>query len=144
MSKQQDGLQRTVEFYEAISPETLSSIDRVYAADAFFKDPFNEVTGLSQVKDVFRHMFGQVDLPRFVVTTQVLQGDDAFLTWDFFFYMKRFSREQQCIRGASHLRFDDEGRISYHRDYWDTAEELYEKIPLLRSFMRGLKRIAST
>ena len=27
-----------------------------------------------------------------------------------------------------------------HRDYWDAAEELYEKLPLLGALMRWLKR----
>ncbi len=44
------------------------------------------------------------------------------------------------IRGASHLRFAGDGRIAMHRDYWDAAEELYEKLPLLGALMRWLKR----
>jgi hypothetical protein len=35
---------------------------------------------------------------------------------------------------------DDEGRITLHRDYWDAAEELYEKLPLIGSLMRWLKK----
>ena len=27
-----------------------------------------------------------------------------------------------------------------HRDYWDAAEELYEKLPILGGLMRWLKR----
>ncbi|NDH57873.1 MAG: nuclear transport factor 2 family protein, partial [Betaproteobacteria bacterium] len=34
----------------------------------------------------------------------------------------------------------EEGKIAEHRDYWDAAEELYEKIPLLRWLMRWLRR----
>jgi steroid delta-isomerase len=30
--------------------------------------------------------------------------------------------------------------VAYHRDYWDSAEELYEKVPLLGAFMCWLKR----
>jgi ketosteroid isomerase-like protein len=114
----------------------------VYTEDVVFKDPFNEVRGLAQVTRIFTHMFSQVDQPRFVVTTHVLQGDQAFLTWDFLFRMKRFSNQEQCIRGATHLRFAPDGRACLHRDYWDVAEELYEKLPLLGSLMRGLKRLA--
>ena len=92
---------------------------------------------------IFDHMFHQLDQPRFVVTTHVIQGDQAFLTWDFLFKMKRFNRNEQCIRGASHIRFAADGRVSFHRDYWDVAEELYEKLPLIGSVMRGLKKMAN-
>jgi hypothetical protein len=108
----------------------------------FSRNPFNEVTGLPTITRIFGRMFVQVDAAHFVVTTQGVQGCNAFLTWDFVFRMKRFSNARQCIRGASHLRFADDGRINYHRDYWDAAEELYEKLPLLGNLMRALKRAA--
>lgn len=56
--------------------------------------------------------------------------------------MKRFSTDEQCIRGATHIRFAADGRVEFHRDYWDAAEELYEKLPVLGTLMRGLKRMA--
>ena len=46
------------------------------------------------------------------------------------------------IRGASHLRYDAAGLVAFHRDYWDAAEELYEKLPLIGSLMRWLKKRA--
>jgi ketosteroid isomerase-like protein len=139
---QQDGLNNVVKFFETISPASVAQLTQIYTDDVFFKDPFNEVRGIAAVSHIFGHMFEQVDAPRFVVTTRVLQGDDAFLTWDFLFSMKRFARDEQCIHGATHLRFDADGRVCMHRDYWDAAEELYEKLPLLGAMMRGLKRIA--
>ena len=45
--------------------------------------------------------------------------------------------------GASHLVFDAQGLVVLHRDYWDAAEELYEKLPLVGSLMRWLKRRAN-
>jgi ketosteroid isomerase-like protein len=138
----EDDLQKLIRFFETINTGNVSQLAQVYSEDVFFKDPFNEVRGLPDVVRIFSHMFEQVDSPRFVVTNHVLQGDQAFLTWDFLFRMKRFSTAGQCIRGATHLRFGPDGRANFHRDYWDAAEELYEKLPLLGSMMRGLKRLA--
>ncbi len=133
-------LARLVRFYETIGLSDLRSrLGAVYAADARFKDPFNEVSGLAAIERIFEHMFEQVKQPRFVVTTHVLQGSQAFLTWEFLFEMKRFSKETQCIQGATHIIFDADGRVCVHRDYWDAAEELYEKLPVLGGLMRWLK-----
>ena len=49
---------------------------------------------------------------------------------------------QQTVRGCSHLVLDASGRIAMHRDYWDVAEEMYEKIPVLGALMRWLKKRA--
>lgn len=136
-------LQRVVAFFETVTLESAPrELPHLYARDAYFKDPFSEVSGLDKIMPIFTHMFRQVENPRFAVTSTVLQGNRAFMTWDFLFHMKRFSRDEQCIRGATHFRFDEEGLVSYHRDYWDAAEELYEKLPVLGSMMRVLKQIA--
>jgi steroid Delta-isomerase len=136
-------LDKLIHFFESISQENTVDLKQIYTEDVFFKDPFNEVNGIQHVITIFDHMFHQLDQPRFVVTTHVSQGDQAFLTWDFLFKMKRFNRNEQCIRGASHIRFAADGRVCYHRDYWDVAEELYEKLPLIGSVMRGLKKMAN-
>lgn len=136
------GLARLVAFFETLSLTSTQRLGAVYTEDAFFKDPFNEVRGLPAITQIFRHMFSQVDDPRFIVTSQVAQGHQAFLVWEFRFRMKRFSRDEQCIRGATHVTFAVDGRVDFHRDYWDAAEELYEKLPLLGSLMRGLKHAA--
>jgi steroid delta-isomerase len=138
----EESLQRLIRFFETIDIGSVNQLTEMYSEDVFFKDPFNEVRGLSDVVRIFSHMFEQVVSPRFVVTGHVLQDDQAFLTWNFLFRMKRFSTEEQCIRGATHLRFGADGKANFHRDYWDAAEELYEKLPLLGRLMRGLKRLA--
>ena len=130
-------------FFESISPETVRHIDEVYAPDAWFKDPFNEVRGVEPIRRIFEHMFEQVERPRFVVREVVAEGSSAFLTWDFLFRSRRLGEGEQVIRGASHLRFGADGRVNYHRDYWDVAEELYEKIPFLGGLMRAVKRRAA-
>jgi hypothetical protein len=136
-------LDRLVHFYSVLTPQSVTDVRHIYAADASFKDPFNEVSGHAAIIRLFEHMFIQVDDPRFVVATAVLQDADAFLTWDFHFRMKRFARAPQCIRGATHLRFGADGLVVMHRDYWDAAEELYEKLPVLGALMRWLKGAAN-
>lgn len=133
-----------VDFFEQLKPEDLRQLSRFYAADTRFKDPFNEVVGVEAVAGIFHHMFDSLDGPRFVVRDVVVQGDQAFLAWDFLFRMRRFNRAEQCIRGGSHLRFGADGRITEHRDYWDAAEELYEKLPVIGALMRWLKKRAAS
>jgi hypothetical protein len=133
-----------VHFFEALSPASVARMGEFYAADTWFKDPFNEVQGLAQVQHIFSHMYVALDRPRFVVTAQVVEGRQCFLTWNFEFYFRRRGPQQlQTIRGASHISFNEAGLVARHRDYWDAAEELYEKLPLLGSLMRWLKNQAS-
>lgn len=133
-----------VAFFEHLRPENLPQIGQLYAANARFKDPFQEVQGIAAITGVFEHMFVTLEAPRFVVTQRVVQGAQCFLTWDFHFRFRRFDHHvTQTVRGATHLVLDAQGRILLHRDYWDAAEELYEKIPLVGALMRWLKTRAN-
>lgn len=134
-------IERLVQYYEAMRADNVGELGRFYAGDVYFKDPFNEVQGLAALQSIFSHMFVTLDKPRFVVTERVEDGRQCFLTWDFEFRFKgRDQSPLQTIRGGSHLRLNDAGLVAYHRDYWDTAEELYQKLPLLGSLMRWLRR----
>ncbi|MCM0608186.1 MAG: nuclear transport factor 2 family protein [Ideonella sp. WA131b] len=133
-----------VAYFEQLKREDLPQLGRFYAADIRFKDPFNEVVGVEAVAGIFHHMFDSLDEPRFIVRDVVVQGEQAFLAWDFVFRMRRFKRGEQRVRGGSHLRFGADARITEHRDYWDAAEELYEKLPVLGGLMRWLRRRAAS
>lgn len=135
---------RVVAMFESIAPADVSRLGEFYSGDARFKDPFNDVQGVPAIEKVFAHMFVALDAPRFVVRDIVAEGDQCFLTWDFMFRFRRFSRDEQVVHGGSHLRFDAQGRVVLHRDYWDAAEELYEKLPGVGAFMRFLKRRANS
>ena len=130
-----------IRFFESITPESVSRFPEFYAENAWFKDPFNEVRGVGAIQRIFAHMFGQVDEPRFVVNEQVADANGAVLIWTFHYRSRGETKAaEQVMRGASHLKFDAEGKVAYHRDYWDTGEELYMKIPLLGALMRFLRR----
>jgi hypothetical protein len=136
---------RVVAFFETLTPDSLGQLAAFYDGHARFVDPFNDVQGLPAVEAIFRHMFVALDAPRFVVTGQVVQGDQCFLLWDFHFRFRRVDKARtQTIRGTSHLVFSEAGLVTLHRDYWDAAQELYEKLPLIGSLMRWLKKRANS
>jgi len=136
---------RVIAFFENLSPADVATIGQFYGPQARFKDPFNEVVGVPAIQGIFAHMFEALEQPRFVVTGRVVQGQQCFLTWDFLFAFKDFHKGvTQTVRGASHLVLDEQGLVSLHRDYWDAAEELYEKLPVVGALMRWLKKRANS
>lgn len=138
-------LDALIEFFHGLSPDSVASFPEFYSADAYFKDPFNEVHGVAAVQHIFAHMFEQVAEPRFIVGEKVVNDGGAMLIWTFNFRVTRWGKgEMQVIHGVSHLKFDASGKVNYHRDYWDAAEELYMKLPVLGMLMRGLRRALAT
>ncbi|MBC8007483.1 MAG: nuclear transport factor 2 family protein [Prolixibacteraceae bacterium] len=137
----QGRIEAILHFYETLTPERVRDFGFYYSDDAYFKDPFNEVQGLEDIRRIFARMFQQVIDPRFVVREKVGDARGLFLVWDMRFRMKSWKpRQQQIIRGVSHLRFGEDDKVTYHRDYWDTGEELYGKLPLIGGAVRFLRR----
>ena len=132
------------EYFESLTVESVDRLGDFYAQDAYFKDPFNELHSLTEIQRVFGHMFVKLDAPRFEMNRAWLDGDSAVLLWDFIFRFRgKAPQNEQRISGMSLLKFDAAGKVNFHRDYWDPAEGLYEKIPILGGLMRWLKRRAA-
>ena len=60
------------------------------------------------------------------------------MNWEMTF--KAFGKEQ-VVHGASHLKFADGLKLSYQRDYWDSSEEVFEKIPFLGAVFNLTRKV---
>lgn len=129
-----------VSFFENIKQDTLiEEYQKIFDINAKFKDPFNEVEGLDKIFDIFQDMYLKLDNPRFKVIEVVEQGNVAYLKWIFEFNFKKDS-VQNSFEGVSRVEFNDKQMAISHVDYWDSSENLYEKIPILSFFIKLVKR----
>ena len=129
-----------VSFFENIKQDTLiEEYQKIFDINAKFKDPFNEVEGLDKIFDIFQDMYLKLDNPRFKVIEVVEQENVAYLKWIFEFNFKKDS-VQNSFEGVSRVEFNDKQMAISHVDYWDSSENLYEKIPILSFFIKLVKR----
>lgn len=118
---------------------SLLAFGRIYAEDVYFKDPFNETKGLNAVYEIFQDMYAKLDDPRFEIIEAIGDAPVCYVKWRFLFRFKN-EREENSFEGVSRLEIDDAGKVISHIDYWDAAEHIYEKLPLLGSVLRFVKR----
>ena len=87
-------------------------------------------------------MFVQVNEPVFSVSKSIVGDGEAILFWTFHFRFKGMGcKEVQSLEGVSHLELNTDGMVTLHRDYWDAAEELYSRLPVIGVLMRGLQKM---
>lgn len=130
-------LEPLLDWYATLTPESIGRAAQFYAADARFRDPFNDVRGVAAIETIMQHMFENSENPRFIIGERIAQGEQAFVTWTFVFVLR--GQEYQ-IQGGTHFRFNADGLVTLHRDYWDAAEELLQKLPLIGGPIRWLRR----
>lgn len=130
-----------IAYFVQLKVEHLSRIPEFFAADARFKDPFNDVIGLKRIQRIFEHMFETTMNPQFVVRhaaqTESTEEDVLLLVWDFSFKTKR--GKAFSWQGSSKVMFNEAGLAIEHIDYWDPAESIYESLPLIGSAARFMK-----
>lgn len=130
-------VQNIMAWYANLSPTSLKDIGKYYADDAHFKDPFNDVQGVKRIQAIFEHMFATTQYPKFIFEEVIEQESKAFLTWEFHFGLRG---KNYVVKGGSLLTFNERGLVTDHRDYWDAAEELWEKLPIVGALVGWLRR----
>ena len=130
-----------VDYFEHITPAGVETMGDYYDESAYFRDPFNEVHTLAEIQAIFRKMYQQVDEPHFKILARYISDNAVTLTWDFSFRMKLPASQEKQIHGLTLLHFNDAGKVIYHRDYWDAAQELYEQIPAIGVVFKLMRKM---
>jgi ketosteroid isomerase-like protein len=127
-------------FFETLNQEdSIEKYMTFFDEDSRFEDPFQKVLGVEAIYKVFEHMYATLNEPRFVVDEVIESGLVAYLRWHFHFSLSANEKEQSFV-GVSRIEFTATGVVRSHIDYWDAAYNVYEKIPLLGSLLRLIKR----
>ncbi|WP_072680919.1 nuclear transport factor 2 family protein [Arcobacter sp. LA11] len=126
-------------FFENISSDThIEEYKKIFDKDVRFKDPFHEVQGVEKIYSIFEDMYLKLDDPRFKVREIVEQKDIVYIRWDFIFSFKNSDKEES-FEGVSRIEFNQNDKVISHTDYWDSSSNLYEKIPIVSSFIKFIK-----
>jgi hypothetical protein len=108
-----------IEAWEAGWPR--KDVDRIagrYRADAPYRShPFRDV---STAREYVTQAFGEEKLVRCWFGRPVVEGDRAAV--EYWAILRSPDGSDITIAGHSHLRFDDEGLVAEHRDYWSQRE----------------------
>lgn len=126
-------------FIEDLSRESLDDLAPLCDPEVRFRDPFNDVTGVTAFRAILEQMFDDVVDPRFTVTDLAISGSVAYLRWDFTF-RPRAGGAPWHIDGVSEVHFDEAGRVTAHLDHWDSGAQLYAKLPVVGWLIALIRR----
>lgn len=135
-----ESLARFVALYQQLNRDELHRLPEVYANEVLFTDPAHRIEGLAALTDYFSALYQRLAYCRFVITSQLQQGRQAWLGWTMTFSHPRLrGGAPVTVEGATRLEFDEVGKVCLHRDYFDLGAMLYEQLPLLGSVVRTIK-----
>ena len=114
--------------FSNLNKENIKKFDDLVVKDIIFIDPFNNIKGLDNFKNIFYHMFDTVEEPKFDIVDYAQNKDHIFLKWKMTFYAFKAS---QTIEGMSDITLNEEGKVISHLDYWDSLNGIFIKLPFL-------------
>ena len=126
--------------FNQLHKDTLHLLDEIYAPDVEFHDPVHELNGLPALRDYYGRLYDGVVSCHFDFEAEVIQDQQGMLVWIMRFQHARFRRGETLeLRGVSHLKFRDDGKVFQHHDYFDMGEFIYERVPVLGGVIRTIK-----
>lgn len=134
---------RFCEYYRELTLENLERLDEIYAIQAKFIDPIDEINGLEKIHSYFHKMLNDCKYCHFDITDVVEKDDQAFISWTMHFAHPKLNHGSEInVDGSTHIKFFE--RINYHRDYYDVGQMVYEHIPIIKHLIKYIKNGLST
>ncbi|MDD2790514.1 MAG: nuclear transport factor 2 family protein [Sulfurimonas sp.] len=126
-------------FYAKMNSSTSKEeYETFFDAYSYFEDPFQRVYGIDNIYAIFVDMYKKLHEPVFIIDEVVCSDNVAYIRWEFRYSLSPKHARDSFI-GLSRVTFED-AKVVSHIDYWDAAQHVYEKIPLLGSVLRFIKR----
>ena len=126
--KKKNYINNYLNLFSNLNKENIKKFDDLVVKDIIFIDPFNNIKGLDNFKNIFYHMFDTVEEPKFDIVDYAQNKDHIFLKWKMTFYAFKAS---QTIEGMSDITLNKEGKVISHLDYWDSLNGIFIKLPFL-------------
>ena len=104
---------------------------KVYAADAFLDDTLVVHHGAAAIEDYFVKTAGNMTSCQVTIDDVAKSGSDYYVRWTMVFAAPAMSGGQPVHSvGVSQVRFNREGRVVFHQDFWDSGKNFFAHLPV--------------
>ncbi len=126
-------LTRLEDFFAQMTAESVrEKTASVYASDGWLYDNLTVVEGAGQIESYFVKAAGEVDALQVQFLQVTNDGPDYFVRWQMRILSDQLNGGAPMISyGITQFRFNQQGQVILHRDFWDAGTGLYEYLPAL-------------
>lgn len=105
---------------------------KVYAADAYLDDTLVVHHGASEIEAYFVKTSETMKSYQVTIDDVARSGDNYYVRWTMIFSAPALSGGQPVHSiGISNIRFNREGRVEFHQDFWDSGKNFYAHLPVV-------------
>lgn len=118
-----------------------NNVTEVYAERVYFRDAFKVIDNANDIRDYFLHGLEPLAGAEFEFRRVVRSGDEFYIDWVMRLDFKKTPEGTwEESMGMTHMRFNSEGQVIFHQDYWDPTDIVYRRIPIAKQLINYVKK----
>ena len=127
--------------FENYTHENLeASVQTVYAADVYFRDAFRQLDRAVDIEHYLVEGLEPLSACEFIFNNISRAGGDFYLDWTMRVDFKKTPPGTwEESMGMTRMRFNSEGQVIFHQDYWDPTDIVYVRIPVAKQLISYVK-----
>lgn len=126
-------VERFTRFLQHIGDEEFirTNTAKTYRADAYLDDTLTTHRGAAAIEAYFLETAGSLTDSEVTIDDVVHSGPDHYIRWTMVISAKPLAGGEPVHSiGISQVRFDEEGKVAIHQDFWDSGENFFGKLPV--------------
>ena len=137
-----EDLELFIKFLESIgTPGSAKAASELYSENIHFSDALILTKDKQVIVKHFSDLEAAGNQVKVTMHQKLISGNDIFLVWSMEARFTPIRREMiSDSLGVTHLRFDEDGKVILHQDFWDSTEGFFRHIPVLGSVVNSVKR----
>jgi hypothetical protein len=105
---------------------------KVYAADAYLDDTLLRHDGAAAIEEYFVKTSQTMTSYHVTIDDVARSGSDYYVRWSMVFAAPALSGGKPVHSvGVSQIRFNAEGKVAFHQDFWDSGKNFYAHLPMV-------------
>lgn len=112
----------------------------VYHPEVEFQDPFHRIVGRDCLEEYLAGGVKDAVMCTFTFHREIVAGNQAFVEWTMQLAHRKLQGGRAHSTPGGSMLVVGEGGIIVHRDYFDAGSMLYERVPVLGSLVRLVKK----
>ncbi|MBX2867538.1 MAG: nuclear transport factor 2 family protein [Acidiferrobacterales bacterium] len=116
-------------------------IEEVYSEELYFNDTIHTFNSREVMLEYMQNTADRVEYTNVDIKDIVQSGDDFYVRWAMDTGFKVFGKQIETHSiGMTHIRFDEDGRINFHQDFWDNTEGFFRHLPVIGYLINKTKQ----
>lgn len=114
---------------------------KVYAQDAYLNDTLITHHGPEEIKAYFLETANTMTSYKVTIDDIASSGNNHYVRWTMVFSAPKLNGGNPVESvGMSHIRFNENGQVTMHQDFWDSGTNIYGQIPVLGGVIESIRR----